>query len=151
MKKLLALMVALVLVCGMATVASAAEYPSKGISVICPWGAGGGTDACLRAFCEALSKQLGVTLTVDNRTGGGGIIGHQAIADAEPDGYTMGMISGNTFAGRDDMEIEINGNDDRIVITSRFDNLGKGASGAAIECMNIALGLDPTTGLNIGE
>lgn len=93
MKKLLALMVALVLVCGMATVASAAEYPSKGISVICPWGAGGGTDACLRAFCEALSKQLGVTLTVDNRTGGGGIIGHQAIADAEPDGYTMGMIT----------------------------------------------------------
>ena len=93
MKKLLALMVALVLVCGMATVASAAEYPSKGISVICPWGAGGGTDACLRAFCEALSKQLGVTLTVDNRTGGGGIIGHQAIADADPDGYTMGMIT----------------------------------------------------------
>ena len=93
MKKLLALMVALVLVCGMATVASAAEYPSKGISVICPWGDGGGTDACLRAFCEALSKQLGVTLTVDNRTGGGGIIGHQAIADADPDGYTMGMIT----------------------------------------------------------
>ena len=93
MKKLLALMVALVLVCGMATVASAAEYPSKGISVICPWGAGGGTDSCLRAFCEALSKQLGVTLTVDNRTGGGGIIGHQAIADADPDGYTMGMIT----------------------------------------------------------
>lgn len=93
MKKLLALLTALVLVCGMATVASAAEYPSKGISVICPWGAGGGTDACLRAFCEALSKQLGVTLTVDNRTGGGGIIGHQAIADADPDGYTMGMIT----------------------------------------------------------
>ena len=93
MKKLLALMVALVLVCSMATVASAAEYPSKGISVICPWSAGGGTDACLRAFCEALSKQLGVTLTVDNRTGGGGIIGHQAIADADPDGYTMGMIT----------------------------------------------------------
>ena len=93
MKKLLALLTALVLICGMATVASAAEYPSKGISVICPWGAGGGTDACLRAFCEALSKQLGVTLTVDNRTGGGGIIGHQAIADADPDGYTMGMIT----------------------------------------------------------
>ena len=93
MKKLLARLTALVLICGMATVASAAEYPSKGISVICPWGAGGGTDACLRAFCEALSKQLGVTLTVDNRTGGGGIIGHQAIADADPDGYTMGMIT----------------------------------------------------------
>ncbi|MDO5379173.1 MAG: tripartite tricarboxylate transporter substrate binding protein, partial [Clostridia bacterium] len=85
--------VALVLVMGLATVASAAEYPTKGISVICPWGAGGGTDACLRAFCEAMSKNLGVTLTVDNRTGGGGIIGHQAIADADPDGYTIGMIT----------------------------------------------------------
>ena len=93
MKKLLALLVAMTLVCGLATVASAADYPAKGISVICPWGAGGGTDACLRAFSEAMSKNLGVTLTVDNRTGGGGIIGHQAIADAESDGYTLGMIT----------------------------------------------------------
>ena len=93
MKKLVALMVALTMVLGLASVASAAEYPSKGISVICPWGAGGGTDAVLRAFCEAMGKNLGVTLTVDNRTGGGGIIGHQAIADAEPDGYTIGMIT----------------------------------------------------------
>ncbi len=68
-------------------------YPEKGISVICPWSAGGGTDACLRAFAEAMGKQLGVTLTVDNQTGGGGILGHQAIADADPDGYTIGMIT----------------------------------------------------------
>ena len=93
MKKLVALMVALTMVLGLASVASAAEYPSKGISVICPWGAGGGTDAVLRAFCEAMGKNLGVTLTVDNRTGGGGIIGHQAIADAEPDGYTIGGLN----------------------------------------------------------
>lgn len=66
-------------------------------------------------------------------------------------GYTTGMIGANNFAGRDDMEIEINGNDDRILITSRFDNLGKGASGAAIQCMNIAMGIDEKTGLNIGE
>lgn len=66
-------------------------------------------------------------------------------------GYTVGMIGSNNFAGRDDMEIEINGNDDRILITSRFDNLGKGASGAAIQCMNIATGIDETTGLNIGD
>jgi tripartite-type tricarboxylate transporter receptor subunit TctC len=93
MKKLLALVVALVLVMSLATVASAADYPTKGISVICPWGAGGGTDACLRAFCLALEKQLGVTLTVDNLTGAGGVIGHEAIADADPDGYTMGMVT----------------------------------------------------------
>ena len=93
MKKLLALAVALALVLSLATVASAAEYPTKGINVICPWAAGGGTDAVLRAFCDALGKQLGVTLTVDNRTGGGGIIGHQAIADADTDGYTFGMTT----------------------------------------------------------
>lgn len=66
-------------------------------------------------------------------------------------GYTEGMIASNTFENRDDMEIEINGNDDRILITSRFDNLGKGASGAAIQCMNIAMGIDETTGLNIKD
>lgn len=66
-------------------------------------------------------------------------------------GYTQPMIGTNNFANRDDMEIEINGNNDRIIITSRFDNLGKGASGAAIQCMNIAMGIDEKTGLNIGE
>ena len=50
-------------------------------------------DSCLRAFCEAMGKNLGVTLTVDNQTGGGGILGHQAIADANTDGYTIGMIT----------------------------------------------------------
>ena len=64
-------------------------------------------------------------------------------------GYSESMIGANNFAGRDDMEIEVNGNDERILITSRFDNLGKGASGAAIQCMNIALGVDETTGLRI--
>lgn len=66
-------------------------------------------------------------------------------------GYTTSMIGSNNFADRDDMEIEINGNADRILITSRFDNLGKGASGAAIQCLNIAMGIDEKTGLNIGE
>lgn len=62
-----------------------------------------------------------------------------------------GMIGANTFAGRDDMEIEVGGNDERILVTARFDNLGKGASGAAVQCMNLVLGTDETTGLNLGE
>ena len=66
-------------------------------------------------------------------------------------GYSSTMIGSNNFENRDDMEIEINGNDDRILITSRFDNLGKGASGAAIQCLNIVMGIDETTGLNLGE
>ncbi len=71
----------------------APAYPTKSLYAICPWGAGGGTDACLRAFTEALGKQLGQTITVDNLTGGGGITGHQAIADADKDGYTIGMVT----------------------------------------------------------
>ena len=48
---------------------------------------------------------------------------------------------------RDDMEITVHGNADRVILTARFDNLGKGASGAAIQNMNILLGCDQTTGL----
>ena len=93
-KKIIA--VALVLMLAMAVMAPsafAADYPSKGIYAINPWGAGGGTDNCLRAFCAALEKQLGQTITVDNLTGASGVIGHEAIADADPDGYTIGMIT----------------------------------------------------------
>ncbi|MBR5307345.1 MAG: N-acetyl-gamma-glutamyl-phosphate reductase [Clostridia bacterium] len=58
-----------------------------------------------------------------------------------------GFMSANALSGRDDMQISVNGNDDRIILTARFDNLGKGASGAAIQNMNIVLGADETTGL----
>lgn len=62
-----------------------------------------------------------------------------------------GFLSASAFSGRDDMEISVFGNEDRIMLVSRFDNLGKGASGAAIQNMNIVLGLNDATGLNIGE
>ena len=58
-----------------------------------------------------------------------------------------GFLSAAAYSGRDDMEITVHGNADRILLTARFDNLGKGASGAAIQNMNILLGVDPTTGL----
>ena len=63
------------------------------------------------------------------------------------DEYTDGMIAGNAISGRDDMAITVAGNEERILLISTFDNLGKGASGAAIQNMNIVLGLDETTGL----
>ena len=62
-----------------------------------------------------------------------------------------GMLSAVALADRDDMIITVSGNDDRILLTSRFDNLGKGASGAAIQNMNILLGCDEATGLNVGK
>ena len=58
-----------------------------------------------------------------------------------------GFLSAGAFAGRDDLEVSVFGNGERILLVSRFDNLGKGASGAAIQNMNVALGLDETTGL----
>lgn len=58
-----------------------------------------------------------------------------------------GFLSANAFSGRDDMQISVNGNHERVILTARFDNLGKGASGAAIQNMNIVLGIDETAGL----
>ena len=61
-----------------------------------------------------------------------------------------GFASANAFSGRDDMQVGVSGNDERILLVARFDNLGKGASGAAIQNMNIAMGVDPCIGLSIG-
>lgn len=61
------------------------------------------------------------------------------------------MLCANALRCKDNMEIFVQGNEERILLIARFDNLGKGASGAAVECMNIMLGLDPKTGLSIGE
>lgn len=60
-----------------------------------------------------------------------------------------GFVSANKLSFNDGMEISVSGNDERILLIARYDNLGKGASGAAIECMNIVLGTDETTGLDI--
>ncbi len=62
-----------------------------------------------------------------------------------------GFISSNELTGYDNMQITVEGNEDRILLIARYDNLGKGASGAAVECMNIALGLDKTTSLVIKD
>ena len=58
-----------------------------------------------------------------------------------------GFLSASALAGRDDMQITVSGNEERILLTARFDNLGKGASGAAIQNLNLVLGLDETTSL----
>ncbi len=62
---------------------------------------------------------------------------------------TNGFLAGNARSGWDGLEIFVTGNEDRILLSSRFDNLGKGASGAAIQCMNIVMGVDEKKGLNL--
>ena len=60
-----------------------------------------------------------------------------------------GFLSAAAYSGKDGMEISVHGNEDRILLVARYDNLGKGASGAAVECMNISLGSPPERGLEL--
>ncbi len=70
-----------------------AAYPDRPITLIVPWAAGGGTDATARVIGSLLEKELGKPVNIINRTGGNGVVGHQAIASAKPDGYTIGLIT----------------------------------------------------------
>ena len=73
--------------------AAAQNYPSRPITLIVPWGAGGGTDATARIVASLLEKEINQPVTVVNRTGGSGVVGHAAIASAAPDGYTIGLAT----------------------------------------------------------
>ena len=77
--------------------------------------------------------------------------GEKFIAVDETNGANLygGMLAGNTLAGWDGLKIYVTGNDERVVVSAQFDNLGKGASGAAIQCLNIMLGCDEAKGLEI--
>lgn len=70
-----------------------AAYPDRPITMIVPWAAGGGTDTVARIMAAGLEKEIGQPVNVVNRTGGGGITGHTAIAMAAPDGYTIGIAT----------------------------------------------------------
>ncbi len=88
-KSLLALSLGLTLVGS----AMAQSYPSRPITMVVPWGAGGGTDATARIVAALMEKEMGQPVNVVNRTGGNGVVGHSAIATAPADGYTIGMIT----------------------------------------------------------
>ena len=70
-----------------------AAWPERPITLIVPWSAGGGTDATGRMIATLLEGELGQPVNVVNRTGGSGVVGHSAIANAAPDGYTLGVVT----------------------------------------------------------
>jgi tripartite-type tricarboxylate transporter receptor subunit TctC len=76
-----------------ATAGAAAAFPDRPVTIIVPWAAGGGADTVTRYVAQGLEQELGVPVNVVNRTGGGGLTGHTAIATASPDGYTLGVAS----------------------------------------------------------
>ncbi len=113
----------------------------------------------LPVFCPVVADfysgmQVTVSLSGDEINGG-----IEKIKECYKDYYKKGLVSfcesadeggfmsAAAFSGRDDMQISVCGNDDRIILVSRFDNLGKGASGSAVQNMNILLGVDEKTGL----
>jgi tripartite-type tricarboxylate transporter receptor subunit TctC len=93
-RKLIKSMVATAAFCTLgAALPAYAAWPERPITLVVPWGAGGGTDATARIIGALLEKDLGQPVNVVNRTGGNGVVGHQAIAGATPDGYTIGIAT----------------------------------------------------------
>jgi len=72
---------------------STGSYPTKAVTIICPWAPGGGTDQIARFWAAALEREFGKPFVVVNKTGGSGAVGHMAGAHARPDGYTLTLIT----------------------------------------------------------
>lgn len=91
MRKLSTVLCATVMTLAAGTAFGAGAYPSKPITLIVPWSAGGGSDAVGRQLAIGLQQELGQPVNVVNKTGGAGVVGHMAIKMAKPDGYTLGL------------------------------------------------------------
>jgi tripartite-type tricarboxylate transporter receptor subunit TctC len=94
--KLLTRLIGITFTALMATAAFGQVYPNKSITLIIPFPPGGSTDIVGRIVAEALGKELGQAVVVDNKGGAGGAIGAKNIADAAPDGYTLGIATVST-------------------------------------------------------
>ena len=93
MKKSLTFMLIAALLIGIFTVGVQAKYPEKALTIICPWSPGGGTDRLARFIAQQLEEELGQPVTVTNKTGGGGAVGHGAGAYSAPNGYTVTLVT----------------------------------------------------------
>jgi tripartite-type tricarboxylate transporter receptor subunit TctC len=90
--------VAATLLFGFASPTAAQDYPTKPITLIVPWPAGGSTDISMRAIAESASKVLGQPIAIDNKAGGGGTVGPATMAAAaKPDGYTISQLPITVF------------------------------------------------------
>jgi tripartite-type tricarboxylate transporter receptor subunit TctC len=78
--------------------ANAQAFPSKPITIVVPWSAGGGSDRSMRLVAASLTKRVGVSVVVVNKPGAGGALGTRAIASAKPDGYTIGVVGSGIVA-----------------------------------------------------
>ena len=77
--------------------AQAQAFPNRPLRLICPWPAGGSTDAVMRALAESASKTLGQQVVIENKPGAGGMLGANELANARPDGYTLSQLPHGVF------------------------------------------------------
>ena len=91
-------LLALALALPAADPAAAEPYPSKPIKIVVPYAVGGATDLITRVVAQSLSASLGASVIVENRTGGGGTLATRAVAQADPDGYTLLTATNGPFA-----------------------------------------------------
>ena len=109
--------------------------------IVAPYYAG--MEVTVPLFKEQLKGSVEEVKEAYRALSGSGIVRFVESADE------AGLLSANALEGRDDMQLTVCGNEDRILLVARFDNLGKGASGAAIQNMNLVLGAPEDTGLNV--
>src|SRR5215212_10692992 len=82
-------LVALAVAIGFSSSALAQQYPTKSITMLVPYAAGGPTDTVARVVAQSMSKPLGQTIVVENRPSAGGILAPEQVKNAKPDGYTI--------------------------------------------------------------
>src|SRR5689334_10809665 len=96
-RQAIAAALALGVACATGPARAESSYPSKPITLVVAYPAGGDTDALARLFAEKLSARVGQPVVVDNRPGASGIIGSAYVSKAQPDGYTL-LLSPSTFS-----------------------------------------------------
>ena len=102
-----------------------------------------GMEVTVPLFCKDVNGNIEKIKEVYSEVYNGAVVKFKDGADEG------GFLSASSMKGKDGMEISVYGNEERIILVSRFDNLGKGASGAAIQNMNVILGVDETLGLEL--
>ena len=115
--------------------AQAQDYPSRPITLIVPYAAGGGNDLMARTAAEKMSKTLGHQIVIENRSGAGGSIATRAIAKAAADGYTLGLGGTGTLAINPTLYGNVVGYDPR----KDFAPVGLIATSALVVCVHPAL------------
>jgi tripartite-type tricarboxylate transporter receptor subunit TctC len=93
-----AALIGLILVAALPRVAAAQDYPTRSVTILCPFAPGGGTDLISRAVAQRLEQRLGKPFVVENRTGAGTLIAAAATAKAAPDGYTLMQATSGTMS-----------------------------------------------------